>query len=91
MPVAVCSSPFVQCSRRRRSTARALMAADLNLLTDADKQHLASFLHQGHVYASSTALRYVKSVPVSNTNRDGPRILVASACVKDPAGGSISP
>ena len=61
MPVAACSSPFVQRSRRRRSTVLALMAADLNHLTAADREHLASPLHHGPQTARSTALQYVKS------------------------------
>ena len=37
----------------------------LDSLTDADRQHLAPFLHVGPTSARSTALQYVKSVPVN--------------------------
>ena len=35
----------------------------LDSLTDADREHLAPFLHAGPTTARSTALQYVKSVP----------------------------
>ena len=37
----------------------------LDSLTDADREHLAPFLHAGPTTARSTALQYGKSVPVS--------------------------
>ena len=49
----------------------------LDSLTDADREHLAPFLHVGATSARSTALQYVKSVPVNKKNKDGDRILVA--------------
>ena len=56
----------------------------LDSLTDADRQHLAPFLHVGATSARSTALQYVKSVPVSKKEPQGRRILAASVCVKNP-------
>ena len=47
----------------------------LDSLTDADRQHLAPFLHAGPTSARSTALQYVKSDPVSKKEPQGRRIL----------------
>ena len=60
----------------------------LDSLTDADREHLAPFLHAGPTTVRSTALQYVKSVPVSNKEPQGRRILVAAVCAKNPDGGS---
>ena len=53
----------------------------LDSLTDADREHLAPFLHAGPTTARSTALQYVKSDPVSKKEPQGRRILVAAVCV----------
>ena len=60
----------------------------LDSLTDADREHLAPFLHAGPTTARSTALQYVKSDPVSKKEPQGRRILVAAVCAKNPDGGS---
>ena len=60
----------------------------LDSLTDADREHLAPFLHTGPTTARSTALQYVKSDPVSKKEPQGRRILVAAVCAKNPEGGS---
>ena len=60
----------------------------LDSLTDADREHLAPFLHAGPTTARSTALQYVKSDPVSKREPQGRRILVAAVCAKNPDGGS---
>ena len=48
----------------------------LDSLTDADREHLAPFLHAGPTTARSTALQYVKSDPVSKKEPQGRRILL---------------
>ena len=55
----------------------------LDSLTDADREHLAPFLHAGPTTARSTALQYVKSDPVSKKEPQGRRILVAAVCAKN--------
>ena len=64
------------------------MVDRLDSLSDADRQHLAPFLHVGPTSGRSTALQYVKSDPVSKKEPHGRRILVAAVCVKNPGGGS---
>ena len=60
----------------------------LDSLTEVDREHLAPFLYAGPTTARSTALQYVKSVPVSKKEPQGRRILVAAVCAKNPDGGS---
>ena len=57
----------------------------LDSLTDADREHLAPFLHAGPTTARSTALQYVKSDPVSKKEPQGRRILVGGC------GGRVEP
>ena len=89
MPVATCRRPSDQRHHRRRSSRTPMAALDsLDSLTDADREHLAPFLHAGPTTARSTALQYVKSDPVSKKEPQGRRILVAAVCAKNPDGGS---
>ena len=41
----------------------------LDSLTDADRQHLAPFLHEGPTSARSTALQYVKASRLSECDK----------------------
>ena len=78
MPVAACSSSSSAAHRSSALAAAGLLALatmagldSLDNLTDADRKHLAPFLHQGATSARSTALQYVKSDPVSKKDPQG--------------------